>query len=172
MQEIIIATIAKQHHRPTMMDPPGSIPSVISRSSKSSITPIHNPTVKSWRGANIKLPFNPDLHSTSRHNQPHSPTDASSSSVEAAAYHHVGGGATIFTANLDSTLLNLPLYDEEMYKAYGHDSYVCAEKRGDVLSEVNYMPPAHFWSNNARAIRREVLTDDLVRVHCYRFCWG
>ena len=113
-------------------------PTMASDSRSSSNTSRNKPTVKSWRGATIKLPFNPDLPSASRRKQqPRPPTDAPSSSVEAAASHHstmsahsTGGGVTKFTSDLDSTLSSLPLYDGGLYERFGHDVYVRAEKSG------------------------------------------
>ena len=138
-----------------------------SYSRSSSNTSLKKPTVNSSRGATITLPFDPDLPSASRRKQqPHPPTDAPSSSVEAAASHRstmpVGGGTTKFTSDLDSSLSSLPLYDGGLYERFGHDVYVRAEKSGGEAPSY-YMPPPYYWQNHARAIRRIVLTDDLVR---------
>ena len=81
--------------------------------------------------------------------------------MDAATRHLSNQVEATFTADLDSTLSTLPLYDGGLYERFGHDAYVRAEKRGEEAPY--YMPPPHYWHNNAKAIRRIVLTDDLVR---------
>ena len=82
--------------------------------------------------------------------------------MDAATRHLSNQVEATYTSDLDSTLSTLPLYDGGLYKEYGHETYVRAEKSGGEAPSY-YMPPPHFWHNQAKAIRRIVLTDDLVR---------
>ena len=126
--------IAKQQqHRPTMPSPTGST-AIGSRSSSSLKQSSYKTTTKPGRGAINKWSSDPDLppssswrtHHRVRVQLPHSHTGAAPSSyVDAATRHLSNQIEATFTSDLDSTLLNLPLYDGELYEKYGHESVAC-----------------------------------------------